>query len=155
MTDSVLNRQSSTFTINTPTKDDVFDFSKSFLDASYPERTNTPKLVMDQSSNDFDPNTNTVRGNLPDVSQISSGTFSKAYNENGQRNGVEEEHKSTAMQVDDGSRTWGYDDSNSVKENFLENEKLLTNSCESNKQALRLDEIDYGSIDPLLGSPFL
>jgi hypothetical protein len=59
------------------------------------------------------------------------------------------------MQVDDGSRTWGYDDSNSLNENFFKNEKLLTNSSESNKQALRLDEIDYGSINPLLGSPFL
>jgi hypothetical protein len=91
--------------------------------------------------------------NLPKLT-FSSGTFSEAYNENGQSNGAEEEHKSTAVQVDDESITWGYDHSN-VNESFLKNEKLLTNSSESNKQALRLDEIDYGSINPLLGSPFL
>ena len=73
MTDSVYNRQSSTLTINTPTKDDVFDFPKSFTDA---ERANSPELIMDQ------------------------------------RNGAEEEQAPTAMQVDDGLRTWGDDDSN-------------------------------------------
>jgi hypothetical protein len=49
MTDSVFDRQSSTLTIKTPTKDDVFDFSKSFKSASYTERANTPKLMIDQS----------------------------------------------------------------------------------------------------------
>ena len=91
--------------------------------------------------------------NLPKLPFL-SGTFSEAYNENGQNNGAEEEHKSVAVQIDDDSITWGYDHSN-VNESFLKNEKLLTNSSESNKRALRLDEIDYGPINPLLGSPFL
>ena len=45
MTDPILNRQSSIFTINTPTRDDVFDFSDVFNFYSDAERTNTPNLM--------------------------------------------------------------------------------------------------------------
>jgi hypothetical protein len=138
---SVFNRQSSSSTINTPTKDDVFDFSKSFSDASNADCKNTPCLMTDQSSYDFNPNTNNVPENLPDVSQISSGTFSKAYNENDQGNGVEEEHTSTAMQVDDGSRTWGYDDSNSVKETVIIKQYLNEIEYDPSKTVHFLKEI--------------
>ncbi len=69
---------------------------------------------MDQSSNDFNPNNNIeTSSNFP---QFSFVVFSQAYIENGQRNEVEEEHTSNAMQVDDGSITRGYHHSNSMKE---------------------------------------
>ena len=81
MTDSTFKRQSSTSPINTPIKDDVFDFSNFYSDA---ERTNTPYLMMDQSSYGFNPKTSIVSENSPD---FSSGILLHDFNGNGQRNG--------------------------------------------------------------------
>ena len=103
MNDSVYNRQSSTLTINTPTKDEVFDFPKSYTDA---ERANSPELIMDQ------------------------------------RNGTQEEQTSTASQVDDGLRTWGDDDSNSVKETKTIKQYLNKIEYDPSKTVHFLKEID-------------
>jgi len=125
MTDPILNRQSSIFTINTPTRDDVFDFSDVFNFYSDAERTNTPNLMIDQSSYE----------NSPD---FLSGILPHDFNGNGQRNGEEEEHTSTAVQVDNRSRTWGYYDSSSAKSKEIDIlDKVVHSGAQSSSSDLK------------------